>query len=85
MQTRTEEEREEYLTIPELGGIIKRSPKTVYTWIRCGQIGAADGVVDIEGELRVNWTVFKARRVRPYTAQKPITLDGISKNGLVRN
>ncbi len=55
----------EYLTVPELAKIVKRSRKTVYGWIVSDEIGEADGLFVVHGRYLIHWPTFRANQFKP--------------------
>ena len=55
----------EYLTIPQLAKKLHLSPKTIYNWIRFGEIGEEDGIFEVHGRMLVHWETFKKRQFKP--------------------
>lgn len=55
----------EYLTVPQLAKKLHLSPKTIYNWIRFGDIGEEDGIFEVHGRMLVHWETFKRRQFKP--------------------
>ena len=55
----------EYVTVPQLAKKLHLSPKTIYNWIRFGDIGEADGIFDVHGRMLVHWPTFHKRQFKP--------------------
>jgi len=72
MEQPREDEREggfeagsEYVTVPQLAKKLHLSPKTIYNWIRFGDIGEADGIFDVHGRMLIHWPTFRKRQFKP--------------------
>lgn len=55
----------EYLTVPQLAKKLHLSPKTIYNWVRFGDIGEEDGIFEVHGRTLVHWETFKKRQFKP--------------------
>jgi hypothetical protein len=81
----------EYLTVPELAKMVRRSRKTVYGWIATGEIGEADGLFVVQGRFLIHWPTFRAKQFKPLQklrGQVPDfseeTENGVARNGQTR-
>ncbi len=77
MEQPREDEREggfeaesEYVTVPQLAKKLHLSPKTVYNWIRFGDIGEEDGIFDVHGRMLIHWPTFHKRQFKPLRRPK---------------
>jgi hypothetical protein len=55
----------EYVTVPQLAKKLHLSPKTIYNWIRFGDIGQEDGVFEVHGRMLIHWPTFRKRQFKP--------------------
>jgi hypothetical protein len=81
----------EYLTVPELANMVRRSRKTVYGWIAAGEIGEADGLFVVQGRFLIHWPTFRTKQFKPLEkvrGQVPDfseeTENGVARNGQTR-
>jgi len=57
------------VTVPHWPRSFSLSPKTIYNWIRFGDIGEEDGIFEVHGGMLIHRPTFRKRQLNHYDGQ----------------